>query len=244
MDENTQIPFTAHLDELRLRLIRCVIAIGIGFVIAYFFKERLFQILIDPLVKALPSGNKLIFTGISEAFFTYLKVALLAGVMIATPVIFFEFWMFVAPGLYEHEKKILFPIIFLSSFFFIGGVLFGYFVVFPLGFQFFLSFATDTIQAMPSMKEYLSFSATMLLVFGAVFELPLIITCLAHIGIVSVSMLKTNRKYAILIIFIVAAILTPPDVVSQILMAIPMMILYELSIFGAKIFSKKKTDAN
>jgi sec-independent protein translocase protein TatC len=237
--EEDKLPFTGHLEELRKRLIICFIAVGIGFAISYGFKEKIFEILIIPLVKAMQEGDKLVFTGIPEAFFTYLKVAFLCGLMLASPVILYEFWMFVAPGLYQKERRLLLPIVILSSFFFIGGALFGYFVVFPIGFKYFLGFASDHIRPLPSMKEYMSLSSKMLLAFGLVFELPLIITFLARLGLISVAFLRKNRKYAILIIFIVAAILTPPDAVSQVLMAIPMMVLYEISIIGAKIFERK-----
>jgi sec-independent protein translocase protein TatC len=148
----------------------------------------------------------------------------------------------VAPGLYDKEKRLMLPIVFLSTFFFIGGALFGYFLVFPWGFKFFLGFATETIRPMPSMKEYLGFSAKLLLAFGLVFELPLVITFLARLGIVSVDFLKKNRKYALLLFFVGAAILTPPDVVTQIMMALPLMLLYEISIIGARIFGKKKME--
>jgi len=190
----------------------------------------------------MEAGDTLIFTGLPEAFFTYLKVALLSGIMLAAPVIIYQFWMFVTPGLYKKEKRILIPIVFLSSVFFIGGSLFGYFIVFPWGFKFFLGFATETIRPLPSMKEYLSFSAKLLLAFGLVFELPLVLTFLARIGIVSVDFLKKNRKYALLLFFAGAAILTPPDVVTQVMMALPLMVLYEISIIGAKVFGKKKPE--
>ncbi|MGW8187337.1 MAG: twin-arginine translocase subunit TatC [Desulfobacterales bacterium] len=242
MNEESKLPFTAHLEELRKRLIICFVAVGIGFVISYGFKEYLFQILVHPLVKVMRPGDSLIFTGLPEAFFTYLKVAFLAGLMLSAPVIIYEFWVFVAPGLYDKEKRLLLPIVFLSTFFFIGGALFGYFLVFPWGFKFFLGFASDTIRPMPSMKEYLGFSAKLLLAFGLVFELPLLLTFLARLGIVSVEFLKKNRKYAILIFFIGAAILTPPDVVTQVMMALPLILLYEISIIGARIFGKKKMD--
>jgi sec-independent protein translocase protein TatC len=242
MNEESKLPFTAHLEELRKRLIVCFVAVGIGFVISYGFKEYLFQILVHPLVKVMPPGDSLIFTGLPEAFFTYLKVAFLAGLMLAAPVIIYEFWSFLAPGLYDKEKRLMLPIVFLSTFFFIGGALFGYFLVFPWGFKFFLGFATETIRPMPSMKEYLGFSAKLLLAFGLVFELPLVITFLARLGIVSVDFLKKNRKYALLLFFLGAAILTPPDVVTQIMMALPLMLLYEISIIGARIFGKKKME--
>ena len=242
MDEQEKIPFTAHLEELRKRLIACFIAVGIGFVLSYGFKEKLFQILTRPLVSVMPTGDKLIFTGLPEAFFTYLKVAFLSGIILAIPVIFYEFWMFVAPGLYDKEKRLVLPIVLLSTIFFVGGAFFGYFIVFPYGFKFFLGFASEIIKPLPSMREYLSFASKLLLAFGLVFELPLIVTFLARLGIVSVDFLKKNRKYALLLFFVAAAILTPPDVVTQVMMALPLILLYEISIIGAGIFGKKKPE--
>ena len=239
-NEDEKIPFTGHLEELRKRLVACFIAIGIGFAISYCFKEKIFDILSHPLISVMGTDDKMIFTGLPEAFFTYLKVALLSGFMLAAPVVLYQFWMFVAPGLYQKERRLLVPIVFLSSVFFVGGALFGYFIVFPFGFKFFLGFSSDTIQALPSMKEYLSFSAKLLLAFGLVFELPLIITFLAKMGLVSVDFLKKNRKYALILFFAGSAILTPPDVVTQIMMALPLMVLYEISILGARVFGKKK----
>jgi len=223
MDEQEKIPFTEHLEELRKRLIVCFIAVGVGFVLSYGFKEKLFQILTRPLIRVMQTGDKLIFTGLPEAFFTYLKVAFLSGIILAAPVIFYEFWMFVAPGLYDKEKRLMVPVVVLSTVFFVGGAFFGYFIVFPYGFKFFLGFASETIRPLPSMREYLGFAAKLLLAFGLVFELPLIITFLARLGMVSVSFLKKNRKYALLLFFIGGAILTPPDVVTQIMMALPLM---------------------
>lgn len=240
MLEDEKLPFTSHLEELRKRLITAFIAVGVGFVIAFGFKERLFNILVRPLAKVMKDGETLIYTGLPEAFFTYLKVAFLAGLLVASPVILYQFWMFVAPGLYKNERRMMVPIVILSSFFFVGGALFGYFVVFPWGFKFFLGFATDTIRPLPSMKEYFGFSAKLLLAFGLVFELPLVLTFMAKLGLVSVEFLKKNRKYALLLFFAGAAILTPPDVITQIMMALPLMVLYEISIIGAKIFGKKK----
>jgi len=243
MSAEEKSPFTEHLGELRDRLVHSFIAVGIGFIAAYSFKEKLFEILIAPLVVAMGESQnaRMIFTGLPEAFFTYLKVSLLAGIILATPVLFYQFWMFVSPGLYRAEKKHFLPIVFLSVFFFIIGSSFGYFIVFPYGFKFFLGFATETIHAMPSMKEYLSFASKMLLAFGFVFELPLILTFLARMGLVTVPFLKKNRKYALLLFFVGAALITPPDVVTQIMMAVPLMILYEISIIGAKLFGKKQS---
>jgi sec-independent protein translocase protein TatC len=242
MNEDEKLPFTAHLEELRKRLITVFIAVGVGFAAAFGFKERLFKILVQPLVKVMKEGETLIYTGLPEAFFTYLKVAFLTGLLVASPIILYQFWMFVAPGLYRNERRLMAPIVLLSSFFFIGGALFGYFIVFPWGFKFFLGFATDTIRPLPSMKEYFGFSAKLLLAFGLVFELPLVLTFMAKLGLVSVDFLKKNRKYALLLFFAGAAILTPPDVITQIMMALPLMVLYEISIIGARIFGRKKVE--
>lgn len=242
MTTEERSPFTEHLSELRDRLIRSAIAVFIGFCIAYFFKEKLFEILTAPLIKAIgdSKNTQMIFTGLPEAFFTYLKVSLIAGIVVSTPVLFYEFWMFVSPGLYRDEKKYFLPIVILSVFFFIVGSSFGYFIAFPYGFKFFLEFSTDSIHAMLSMKEYLSFASTLLLAFGFIFELPLVLAFMARMGLVTVPFLQKNRKYAILIIFIVAAVLTPgPDVISQLMMAGPLMILYEIGIIGARMFGKK-----
>ncbi|MBW1866453.1 MAG: twin-arginine translocase subunit TatC [Deltaproteobacteria bacterium] len=240
MHDDVKAPFTVHLEELRKRLITCFIAVCIGFVLAYGFKEKLFHILVRPLVSIMEEGDTLVFTGLPEAFFTYLKVSLLTGLMLAAPVIIYQFWMFIAPGLYKKERRLMIPIVILSTIFFTGGALFGYFLVFPLGFKFFLGFATETIRPLPSMREYLGFSSKLLLAFGLVFELPLVLTFMARLGIVSVDFLKKNRKYALLLFFAGAAIITPPDVVTQIMMALPLMLLYEVSIIGAGIFGKNK----
>jgi sec-independent protein translocase protein TatC len=239
MREDEKLPFTAHLEELRSRLIKSFIAVGAGFGICYAFKETLFEILLYPLLRVMPDGGKLIFTGIPEAFFTYLKVSFLAGIILASPVLLYQFWLFVAPGLYYKERRVLGPIIAVTSFFFIGGALFGYFVVFPSGFKFLLSFGADYIRTLPSMREYLDFSTKLLFIFGLVFELPVVLASLARLGIVSVGYLKRNRKYAVILAFVAGAFLTP-DVVSMILMAVPLMVLYEIGIFGAKIVSRRK----
>ena len=244
MPEDEKLPFTSHLEELRKRLIICFIAVGIGFCICYAFSKRLFEILMLPLLTAMPPDEKLIYTGLPEAFFTYLKVAFLAGILLAIPVIMYQVWMFIAPGLYNKEKRWALPVVFLSSVFFLGGALFGYFVVFPFGFKFFMGFASESIKPLPSMKEYLGFSTKLLFAFGIVFELPLFITFLAKLGIVDVQFLKTKRKYAILLFFVFASILTPPDVITQVMMAGPLILLYEVSILGAKVFGKKRVETD
>ncbi|MBI5896912.1 MAG: twin-arginine translocase subunit TatC, partial [Desulfobacterales bacterium] len=195
-----------------------------------------------PLMRVMQHGDHLIYTNLPEAFFTFLKTAFFTGIVLAAPVLLYQFWMFVAPGLYDREKKLALPILSLSILFFGAGILFAYFVVFPFGFKFFVGFGSETVRPMPSMREYLSFASKLLLAFGLVFEMPMAITLLARLGIVSVDWLRKYRRYAILLFFIVAAILTPPDVISQILMALPMMLLYEISILGARLVGRKKAD--
>lgn len=243
--DHDRMPFTEHLEELRRRLIICAVAVGIGFVVSYFFKERIFAWLMKPLIQALPPGRsqQLIYTAPHEAFLTYLKVSFLAGLGLAVPVILYQFWKFVAPGLYEHERRYLYPIVILSTLFFLGGALFGYYVVFPYGFQFFASFATDLIAPMISTKEFLSFATRLLFAFGVIFELPLFTFFLAKLGILSSSFLRRQRKYAVLLIFVVAAFFTPPDVFTQILMAGPLLLLYEMSVWIAYFFGKEKEAA-
>ena len=241
MTEEDKSPFTEHLGELRDRLVRSFIAVGVGFGAAYSVKERLFGVLTAPLISVMKDASgSMIFTGLTEPFFTYLKVSLLAGIILATPVLFYQFWMFISPGLYRDEKKYIVPVVILSIFFFVVGASFGYFIVFPYGFQFFLGFGTDTLQPMLSMKEYLAFSSKMLLAFGFVFELPLVLTFMARMGLVTVPFLSKNRKYALLLFFVLSALITPPDVITQVMMAMPLMVLYEISIVGARIFGKKK----
>lgn len=240
MVDDEKQPFLGHLEELRKRLIACAIAAGVGFVAAYIFSERLFRLLIHPLKSQMPEGDRLIFTGLPEMFLTYIKVAFVAGILISSPYIFYQLWMFVAPGLYQNEKRYVIPFVVSSTILFVGGAIFGYFVVFPFGFRFFLGFANDYIQALPSVRQYFSFSIKLLFAFGMVFELPVVVFFLAKMGLVTPEVLKRKRKYAILLTFVMAAILTPPDVVTQCMMAGPLIVLYEISIYIARIAKRKK----
>lgn len=242
-----RMPFMQHLEELRNRLVKCTIAIAVGFLISYAFKEKIFEILMTPWIEALPKGHdtRLIYTAPHEAFFTYLKVSFIAGCGLAIPVIFFQLWRFIAPGLYANEKRYILPIVFFSSAFFLGGALFGYFLVFPVGFQFFASFATDFITPMVSTREFLKFSTRLLLGFGLVFELPIFAFFLGKVGLISAQFLRRQRRVAIVIIFIVAAALTPgPDVFSQLMMAGPLIVLYELSVWIVHFFGRKEVTAD
>jgi len=242
MDEK-KLPLTSHLQELRKRLILCFIAVGAGFVICYAFSQTLFDILAKPLFKIMPAGGSLIFISVAEAFFTYMKVAFIGGLILTSPFVLYQVWAFVAPGLYRQEKRYVVPFVLAGSFFFALGILFGYFVAIPVGFKFLLGYAADLIKPMPSMKEYLSFSIKFLLAFGVVFEFPVVLVLLARIGVIEAKTMARHRKYAILLIFIFAAVMTPPDLVSQILMALPLMGLYELSIILSRIFGKKRKPA-
>jgi sec-independent protein translocase protein TatC len=242
MENEEKQPFMGHLEELRKRLIVCAIAVGVGFIISYLFSEKLFQILVSPLIEVMPAGERLIFTNLPEMFLTYLKVAFIAGAMLASPVIFYELWLFIAPGLYQTEKKLVIPFVIASTILFVGGSLFGYFVVFPFGFRFFMGFSNEFVQALPSVKQYFAFSSRLLFAFGMVFELPVVIFFLARIGLVTADFLKRKRKYAILLTFVAGAILTPPDVITQVFMAVPLILLYEISIVVAKIAGRKRKE--
>ncbi len=233
-------PFLAHLEELRKRLIICAIAIGIGFAISYIFSKQLFSFLILPLTKVLPAESRLIFTSLPEMFIAYIKVALIAGIMLAIPIVFYELWMFLAPALYQREKGYVIPFVLFSSILFVAGSLFGYFIVFPYGFKFFISFATEDIQALPSVKQYFSFAIRLLFVFGLVFEMPVVVFFMTKIGLITPDSMKKFRKLAILSAFILSAILTPPDVATQIMMALPLIVLYEISIIISQMVYRKK----
>jgi sec-independent protein translocase protein TatC len=232
------------LGEFRKRLVACAIAVGIGFAVSYAFSEELFQILAMPLKRNLAEGERLVFTNLPDMFFVYLKTAFVAGLLLSSPFIFYQIWMFIAPGLYRREKRLVIPFIFFSTLLFVGGGLFGYFVVFPFGFKFFLSFENEFLQALPSVKQYFSLSIKLLFAFGLVFELPVIIFFLARIGAVTPSSLRKKRKYAILLSFIAGAILTPADVITQFMMAVPLVILYEVGIIAAMVAGRKKPIAD
>ncbi len=237
-----KMPFTIHLEELKTRLVRALIAIGVCFIACYCVKETLFKFLTLPLVAVLPDNSSMIFTSLPEAFFTYLKVSFFASIFLASPYVLYQLWKFISPGLYKSERKYVVPFVTFSTIFFLGGSLFAYYVVFPFGFKFFIGFGNEVIRPMLSLREYLSFSMKLLIAFGVIFELPIFMFFLAKIGMVSSRVLVKKRKYAILIVFVIAALLTPPDVVTQGLMALPLMLLYEISIWVVKMGEKKSSN--
>jgi sec-independent protein translocase protein TatC len=236
----TEQPFVSHLIELRDRLIRALIAIGVVAAVLAIYPgpAALYDILAAPLVAHLPKGATLIATSVISPFIVPLKIMLMAAFLVALPVVLWQVWAFVAPGLYSHEKKLVLPLVVSSTILFFIGVAFCYFFVFGQVFSFIQSFAPKSITAAPDIEAYLSFVMTMFLAFGAAFEVPIVVIVLARMGIVSVEKLKEFRGYFIVLAFIVAAIITPPDVVSQLALAIPMVLLYEVGIWAAQLFIK------
>lgn len=236
-----KMSFLEHLDELRKRIIYSLIAIVVGFGIACFFLTPLYNFITAPMVAVLQSGQKLVYTEPTEALMLYLKMAALAGILIASPGVMSQVWLFVAPGLYAHEKKLAVPFVLMSSFFFITGAAFSHYVVFPLTWKFFQSFTSDTLTFMPRIEPAFGLYVKLMLTFGLIFQMPTIVLFLARIGVISARFLIKNFKYAILINFIIGAVLSPgTDPVGQVLLAGPMCLLYVISIGLAWIFGKKR----
>ena len=236
----TEQPFVSHLIELRDRLVKGSIAVGICFAALMLWPGAagLYDLLAAPLVAHLPKGSTLIATSVISPFLVPLKITLMAAFLIALPVVLYQVWAFVAPGLYTHEKKLVLPLVVSSSLLFFLGVAFCYFFVFGQVFKFIQSFAPKSITAAPDIEAYLSFVLTMFIAFGAAFEVPVVVVVLARMGLVSIEKLRAFRSYFIVLAFIIAAVLTPPDVVSQLALAIPMVLLYEVGIWAAQIFIK------
>jgi sec-independent protein translocase protein TatC len=235
-----RMPLFEHLGELRTRLIRAVIAVAVGFVVAYGFADRLFRILVQPLYQASHNRVLLIGTGVGEAFFTKIKVALIAGLFVASPAVFYEVWKFVAPGLHRSERRMAGPFVLAATLFFAAGGYFCWAVVFRVGYAFFLGqYASIGVTPTLRISEYLAFSAKLLLAFGLTFEMPIFAFFLTRIGLIDHHMMIGQLRYAILAIFVVAVALTPPDMISPFLLAIPLLALYGLSIAVAYFFRSR-----
>jgi sec-independent protein translocase protein TatC len=234
----TEQPFVAHLVELRDRLIKAIIAVAVVAAVLFMYPgpAALYDILAAPLIASLPKGATLIATSVISPFLVPLKILLMAAFLGALPVVLYQAWAFVAPGLYMHEKKLVLPLVVSSTVLFFVGVAFCYFFVFGQVFKFIQSFAPKSITAAPDIEAYLSFVLTMFLAFGLAFEVPIVVVVLARLGFVSIEKLKAFRGYFIVLAFIIAAVITPPDVVSQLALAVPMCLLYEVGIWAAQIF--------
>ena len=233
-----ELPLTEHLRELRNRLVKSLLAVTLASALCYWQLDRLLNFILAPLLPAL-KDPKIIFTAYQEAFFSYLKLAIVAGFILASPVIVFQAWRFVAPGLYEHEKRFALPMVLFSCLAFLGGAGFAYFLVFPKAFAFLASFAGQHLVLMPTLKDYLSFSLRLMLIFGLAFQVPVGLTVAAKLGFVSAKDLRRFRRYAIVLAFVLAAILTPtPDIVNQLFLAIPLLFLYEFSVLLVAIVGK------
>lgn len=244
-DAGAKMSFLEHLDELRKRLINSVISLAVGCAIAFIFINRIVAFIMEPLAHMLPNGNKLIATSGPEYFMLVLYIGLIAGLFIASPLILWQVWKFISPGLYSHEKKFAIPFVLMSTFFFIAGGLFSHYIAFPWTWKFFINFTnSDYVVFLPKIDDAFSLYAKMLIGFGIVFEMPTLVFFLARMGVVTAGFLLKYFKYAILIIAIVAAVVSPgTDMMSMLIMAIPMMGLYILSIAVAWMFGKKKQPA-
>jgi sec-independent protein translocase protein TatC len=231
---STQETFISHLVELRTRLIRALLAIVIVFVCLFPWAKEMYSLLADPLLASLPQGGQMIATDVVGVFVVPMKVAFLVAFLIALPYVLYQVWAFVAPGLYAHEKKLVLPLVVASSVLFFIGMAFAYFLVFPVIFKFMASIAPQGVAWMTDIEKYLSFALTTFVAFGVTFEVPVIVIVLVRAGLVSIEKLKEARPYVIVGAFVVGAIFTPPDVISQLMLAVPLCLLYELGIFLAK----------
>lgn len=240
--EEYTLTFTEHLEELRRRLVICLSAVGLGALASFIFAPQIYSFLMQPVLNALEEEyRRLIFTSAVEGFLVYLKVALYAGMFLAAPVILFQIWRFVAPGLYAKERRVVLPFVVSGTLMFLGGAAFCYYVVMPIGMPFLIGYAqAEFTEPMLSMKEQLALVKMLLLAFGIVFEMPLVITALALIGVVDHKMLARYRRHAILVMAIASAFLTPQDPFSMLLMAVPMYLFYEIGIFAAWIIGKRR----
>lgn len=241
----TEAPFVSHLIELRDRLVRSLIAIGIAFALLALWPgpSALYDVLAAPLVAHLPKGATLIATNVISPVLVPLKIALLCAFMVALPYVLYQVWAFVAPGLYSHEKRMVLPLVVSSTLLFLLGVAFCYFVVIPGMSKFIQSFAPASITAAPDIEQYFGFVLTLFLVFGIAFEVPVAVIVLVRIGVVTIEQLKKVRGYFIVGAFVVSAVVTPPDVISQLALAVPMCILYEIGLIAARFTQKQKEKA-
>lgn len=234
----TEDTFISHLMELRDRLLRSLIAVGIVFVCLFPFASELYDLLAYPMMRTLPEGAKMIATGVVAPFLIPVKVAAMIAFTVALPYLLYQAWAFVAPGLYAHEKRLVLPLVVASTTLFLLGIAFCYFFVFRVVFDFVYKIAPKSISVAPDIENYLNFVLTMFLAFGVTFEVPIVVVILVRMGVVSIEQLANIRPYFIVGAFVVAAIVTPPDVISQLLLAIPMCLLFEVGLIAARLLGK------
>ena len=248
---STQDTFISHLVELRDRLLRAILAVLVVFLCLFPWAKDMYTLLALPLLAVLPQGGQMIATDVVGVFLVPMKVALLVSFVIALPYVLFQIWAFVAPGLYTHEKRLVLPLIVTSTWLFVAGMAFAYFLVFPVVFKFMASIAPEGVAWMTDIEKYLSFALTMFVAFGVTFEVPVAVVLLVRMNVVSVAKLREIRPYVIVGAFVIGAVFTPPDVISQLMLAVPLWVLYELGILVASMMSKSapagedvQTDAN
>ena len=239
----SQESFLSHLIELRTRLMRSIIAVVVVLLVLFPFAKDIYALLAAPLLRVLPHGSTMIATDVTGTFLVPLKVTLMAAFLVALPYVLWQAWAFVAPGLYQHEKRLVLPVLVSSCLFFVFGMAFAYFVVFPVAFGFFAGYAPAGVQMMTDIDKYLSFVLTMFIAFGITFETPVVVVVLVRMKVVTLDKLKSLRPYVIVGAFIVGAIFTPPDVVSQSMLALPLWLLYEVGLVVASVVAKR-ADAN
>jgi sec-independent protein translocase protein TatC len=240
---DTQESFLSHLVELRTRLVRSIIAVVVVLLCLFPFAKRIYAILAEPLLRVLPQGSTMIATDVTGTFLVPLKVTLMTAFLIALPYVLYQAWAFVAPGLYQHEKRLALPVLVSSVLFFAIGMCFAYFVVFPVAFGFFAGYTPAGVQMMTDIDKYLSFVLTMFIAFGITFETPVVVVVLVRMRVVTVEKLRSFRPYVIVGAFVVGAIFTPPDVISQSLLAVPLWLLYELGLMLARFVATAEPEA-
>jgi len=240
---DAQESFLSHLIELRTRLMRSIIAVVLVLVVLFPFAKKIYALLALPLLRVLPQGSTMLATDVTGTFLVPLKVTLMTAFLIALPYVLWQAWMFVAPGLYQHEKRLVLPVLVSSCLFFVFGMSFAYFFVFPVAFGFFAGYTPAGVQMMTDIDKYLSFVLTMFIAFGITFETPVVVVVLVRMRVVTLEKLKSVRPYVIVGAFVIGAVFTPPDVISQCLLAVPLWLLYELGLLLARFVSAPAPDA-